>query len=498
MSAGRCLNCVLVGVAVQIALVLQQATSKNKFIVFGFAPRSPQLISSHGTFTQKVRQEFFRKGGKKFVLTSPATQEGTPVVRGTRKLKTKPLERFDRTAATEASIDQPCLLTIDGNLYNVSAWAKAHPGGVNVLRKFHGKDATAAFHSAKHSAAAYTMLEKFRIVEEVPDLSNQHNTPNQDVDGRRFMNPIDINLGTTEKPAHKPAKSQWRQKLFTKEDPIGVHKYLGVFCLLHYIFRYGQMYFGDVTAGFGSLRSSLVAPICLIPHLFLSLSSLIFHTVPRERVVGKPMIWQEYRVHNIAFGVRSCLCTWLAWFSAYHQHHPSYRRLAVIGSCAVALSAQIVADIGTHHLRPHELESTTATVPFWEGCSPRTQKRIKTFYAYSQFMATLACIAVANPAWGFGVLIAIQLASLLMTLVRKGILDARGYHIGYTISLIVPYFVGIRSGFRMRVWEFPLMMLMGGAVFNLRRFGMNKYMLWIPIYAARILVGDRFISYEVF
>lgn len=37
---------------------------------------------------------------------------------------------------------------------------------------------------------------------------------------------------------------RWRRKLFTKEDPIGVHKYLGVFCLLHFAFRFAQMYFG--------------------------------------------------------------------------------------------------------------------------------------------------------------------------------------------------------------------------------------------------------------
>jgi hypothetical protein len=39
--------------------------------------------------------------------------------------------------------------------------------------------------------------------------------------------------------------------------------------------------------------------IARLPHAVLSLSSLIFESVPRERVIGKPMIWQEFRLHNI-------------------------------------------------------------------------------------------------------------------------------------------------------------------------------------------------------
>jgi len=58
-------------------------------------------------------------------------------------------------------------------------------------------------------------------------------------------------------------------------------------------------------------------------------------------------------------------------------------------------------------------------------------------------MATLACLAVSNPAWPLAVLLAIQLASLLMTLVRKGILSTRGYHYFYTASLVAPYFVAM-------------------------------------------------------
>lgn len=215
--------------------------------------------------------------------------------------------------------------------------------------------------------------------------------------------------------------------------------------------------------------------------------------VPKERVVGKPMIWQEYRVHNIAFGMRSVLCTWLAWLSIAKGHRAPWRKFAVVGSCAVTLAAQLVADWGTANFRANNQESTTATMPYWDGCSVKTQKRFKLFYAYSQFMATLACIAVCNPAWSLAVLLAIQCASLFMTLVRKGLLTAGGYHIAYTITLVLPYFVGIRSNvMAMPAGSFPAMLLLGAGLFGLRaRFGISKYALWLPIYAARIAVGDH-------
>jgi hypothetical protein len=286
-----------------------------------------------------------------------------------------------------------------------------------------------------------------------------------------------------------------RHKLFTREDPIGIHKYLGIFCLLNFIGRYRQMLFGDPAAGLGTRGHPWFAIACLIPHLLLSLSSLIFETVPRERVVGKPMIWQEFRVHNILFGARSVLSSLAAALAIKAGNGPT-TRLAAIAFCgACVLGANIGADIATAKLRTAEQESTTATMPYWEGCSIQTQLRFKGFYAYCQFMATLACLAVGNPAWGLATVLAIQMASLLMTMVRKGLLSTRGYHYGYTICLLAPWLVGIRSGLVTMTPEFPLMTGLGYLMYKLRRNGVSKYSLWIPVILARILVGDSFITY---
>jgi len=145
-------------------------------------------------------------------------------------------------------------------------------------------------------------------------------------------------------------------------------------------------------------------------------------------------------------------------------------------------------------------------MPYWDGCSVATQKRFKRFYAYSQFMATMACLAVANPAWPLACLLAIQLASLLMTLVRKGLLSARGYHYGYTAALLLPYLVAARSvllfGLQAQQQQqycrdLCALFATGLAVFQLRRRGVNKYALWLPVVAARLWLGDRFLAAAV-
>lgn len=171
-----------------------------------------------------------------------------------------PSSRFDRSADTVAASEEPCVLFIDGQAYNLTAWAKAHPGGVKVLRKFHNKDATKAFHAAAHSQAAYKMLDDF--------------VTHKDVSSTLSSCPVSA--------LPVPRRPRWIQKLFTHEDPIGIHKYCGVFVLLHFIWRFAQMLWGaDPAAGLGTRlgRGVHMGPaLCLLPHAILSMSSLIFHT----------------------------------------------------------------------------------------------------------------------------------------------------------------------------------------------------------------------------
>jgi hypothetical protein len=116
-------------------------------------------------------------------------------------------DRFDRSASTAAEINLPCRLTIHGKTYDLAAWAKAHPGGVKVLQKFHNKDATRAFDAAGHSSMAYEMLKDFEVTNDRTDefiLKNFEEADPKTIVGNK--------------------KPRWRAKLFTSEDPIGIHK----------------------------------------------------------------------------------------------------------------------------------------------------------------------------------------------------------------------------------------------------------------------------------
>ena len=429
-----------------------------------------------------------------------------------------PMERFQRRALNLDEVDnKECIITMNGGKrYNLTAWAYAHPGGLQVLRKFHssGKDATKAFEAAHHSQSARDMLQRYLIIEDEDhdDEDRDDDTPTPSASNAVVLDDVvdestrstgsvvttatSSSSSTTSQSSHSKLivsrLRRVRRKLFTKEDPIGIHKYLGLFVLGNYLCRYYQMYFAKngITAGLGS-SGGWFAVMCLLPHTLLSLSSLIFNTVPKERVIGKPMIWQEYRIHNIVFAMRSVVTT-LAnaiCIKAYGNQGMA-RRLAVAVCCTAVIASQLGADAATRYLQPRKVDSTTATTPYWDGCSIETQQNFKTFYAYCQFMATLACLGVGNPAWSFSVMMPIQMASLLLTLVRKGFVSAKGFHYGYTATLIAPYFVGIRSLLYTSKPDFVYVMIAAATLYQLRRRGVNKYKLWIPVVIGRFFWGD--------
>ena len=281
------------------------------------------------------------------------------VAEPTTTTASSPLDRFNRQASNIRHVDEPCILTIHQRRYNMTAWANSHPGGAKILLRFHDKNATKAFEAAHHSDEAYAMLEHFEIKEEET-------------------------VANAAVPNGSPKTLSWRRrarkKLFTKEDPIGVHKYLGIFCLLNFMGRYTQMLFGDPAAGLGTRGHAWFSMACLIPHAMLSLSSLIFHTVPRERVSLIPTIWKEYRAHNIIFGVRSVLTAMIAALAIKARNTPTARSLAIVASGACVLLANWGADEATEKLRAVEVESTTATMRKFlqkrngEGLCSRLQK----------------------------------------------------------------------------------------------------------------------------
>jgi len=126
--------------------------------VWAFAPASSSSLVIPGA--PFAKQSSFPRDN---YLTCYAISLGRSQQGSTDERKSKREERFARTSSKQAQAQAPCILKIDGVSYNMTAWAKAHPGGEKVLLRFHDKDASKAFHAAGHSKHAYEMLKELLL-----------------------------------------------------------------------------------------------------------------------------------------------------------------------------------------------------------------------------------------------------------------------------------------------------------------------------------------------
>lgn len=55
------------------------------------------------------------------------------------------------------------VFVIENIVYDVSNWAKKHPGGEEVLQEYYGRDASMEFSAVGHSKQALGMLQKLKI-----------------------------------------------------------------------------------------------------------------------------------------------------------------------------------------------------------------------------------------------------------------------------------------------------------------------------------------------
>lgn len=221
-------------------------------------------------------------------------------------------DRFDRQARTEIRANVPVIIAIHGRRYNLTAWAHAHPGGAKILEKYasSGEDAGEAFEKAGHSHMAYELLSDFLVDEEEGDTNFTVMSASSTAIEASAMaaagalsstHTMRMGSSAVQPPVAVARKPLWRLKLFTREDPQNVHKVLGVYSLAHFLYRIVRMLFFDPAAGLTgrapvSKAGFALAVASVVPHGLLSMSSLIFHTVPRERVVGRPMVCSHISV----------------------------------------------------------------------------------------------------------------------------------------------------------------------------------------------------------
>jgi len=223
-------------------------------------------------------------------------------------------------------------------------------------------------------------------------------------------------------------------KLITKHDPYHIHKTVGVLVLLHYLYRFALL-FRHGTA-FPAFEDPKIAAGGVFLHALLSWSSLLL-PLPVKRNFTKPMIWPEFRLHSIAFASRHSVTTIITLLNLWPNAETSMLAHAVARGCVLLGTVKIASMITDKH--GCREQRTTNAMPYPSTLDEETERpRIKKQYMLSQFAAAASCL-LPDATLNFAPLLAIQMAPLMMTLVRKGKVTSFDYHRIYAISLYLGY-----------------------------------------------------------
>ena len=260
--------------------------------------------------------------------------------------------------------------------------------------------------------------------------------------------------------------------LFTSHDPYNLHKVLGFACLLNFILR--SYYIITFGTAFPTHEPIFQAVTLVTLHGVLSLSSLAL-PLPSKRNFTSPMIWPEFRLHSIIFGLRQVIATLfsiLEWWPS-NKLNEACMKLGLI-MLTIKCASWVTENFGDRERR------TTNSMPYPIWISEDLKEGIKTKYALAQFGAT-RLIILGDPSMIFFTLLGIQMAPLLMTLVRKGKITSVSYHRFYATALMIGYFV-----YAARICILSDRFLTHSSLFastfpllSLRKAGMSKYGIWI-------------------
>jgi len=281
-------------------------------------------------------------------------------------------------------------------------------------------------------------------------------------------------------------KSFYYKKLVTKEDPYMLHKFLGTFVLIHYVYRYYLLFrYNDM------FLMNPTGMNCIYIHGLLSISSLIFH-IPSIRNPKSPMIYPEFRAHSILFALRSVVCCILH----YHQY-PIYYNIGV------NYITMLNADVITYVYNPDGKNGKTMrNMPFDDNISKEEQDSVTFMHSSMQIGATTFMLSTMDSA--FSPMFSIQLAAFLMTLVRKNIISSRSWHILYAFSLWINVFIFLtpKVTIDLIIAESSMYFIYKNVFFKYR---LNKYYAWSILYLLFIIkqlwgptiIGDAIAHYNI-
>lgn len=232
------------------------------------------------------------------------------------------------------------------------------------------------------------------------------------------------------------------RRLVTKHDKFHLHKLLGGFSILSFIYRY--------SIGLNFSRENMFDCFTMTCHFALALSGLFF-TVPKKRTKLPLIIYEEYRLHAITFTSR-------CFFVFFIQYYAPL----------VVLVHHIIADFISWKFG---IPGNTAV----RGSGARSwYKYVALAYSFYQFLAIASHVFVKNPNNAFNTLLAIQSSVFLMTLYKKKIIRGRAHMLIYSSCLLL-------SAYNMDLK--PRHVILTVIVFLLRVCrNWNKYVLWTVAY----------------
>ena len=286
---------------------------------------------------------------------------------------------------------------------------------------------------------------------------------------------------------------QAARRLSTHEDAAygHAHKVLGVSVLASFCYR-GWLWWTRGSMGFdGDGRVGAAWTILL--HALLHVTSFQF-VIGSRRNRRYNVIWPEMRWHTAIFAGRSLATMALLGMAPTVPWLMSLRP-------AVAIATMLLADAVTARYDDDGDATATATStataaasatattsmrgnPYPEGTPKRFIHALNLFYSMSQAGATLTVMSSTSSDTVFWFLLPIQTAPLLMTLVKKGIIDQAGWHLWYSLAVVSTYGLQLRTRTSMSDldWYETVAAL---AAFAAWRIGMrgNKYFFWMLIWA---------------
>jgi len=92
-----------------------------------------------------------------------------------------------------------CILIINNRVYDVTKFIDEHPGGEEVLKEQHGKDATNAFEDVGHSSDAREQMKAYQIAKLHPS----------DIKGATKSRPVIINSSGSTTASRDETGSSW-------------------------------------------------------------------------------------------------------------------------------------------------------------------------------------------------------------------------------------------------------------------------------------------------